>query len=121
MKYCKTLECDVIFVTAPVNTEEENFAKINYANKKAEDSGFDTINFNTPEMREALGVDYNRDFYNERHMNIWGAMKYTDYLSDYLDNRYETEDHRGREGYESWQKAARDLNDILKENGVSPY
>ena len=118
IKYCKTLDCHVVFVTAPLNTEEENLSKINYALKKAEDNGFDTINFNTQQMREALGVDYSRDFYNERHMNVWGAMKYTDYLSDYLDDRYETEDHRGQEGYESWQKAARDLNDILSLNGV---
>ena len=34
----------------------------------------------------AIGIDDSRDFYNEDHMNVYGAIKFTDFLADCLVN-----------------------------------
>ena len=63
------------------------------------------LDFNTPEMYEELGLDFDKDYYNSKHVNFIGAEKYTCYLTSYLKDHYDLPDHRGEAGYESWEDA----------------
>ena len=56
-------------------------------------------------MYEELGLDFDKDFYNSKHVNFIGAEKYTRYLTDYIAAHYGLPDHRDQEGYESWEEA----------------
>ena len=51
-----------------------------------------------------MGDDYDRekDFYNEGHVNYYGALKFTDYFSEYLLENYDLTDRRNDENCEYW-------------------
>lgn len=94
LDYCDTLEQKVIFVTSPQSIGVDAQLKFNYIFKVVEERGYDTINFNTDEMYDALGWDFDKDLYNSGHANIYGAIKYTNYISEYLIDQLELSDHR---------------------------
>ena len=50
-------------------------------------------------------------------MNVGGAEKYTKYMSKYLADRYDLPDHRGQEGYESWDEALEKYKDFIESEG----
>ena len=73
-----------------------------------EERGYPVLNFNDPEVLEESGMD-GTDFMDTKHLNAKGARTFSEYFSDFL---YETlaadtevQDHRGEEGYESWDEA----------------
>ena len=64
--------------------------------------GFNVINFNT--LEDFNNIDYNTDFYNKAHVNIYGSTKYTLYLSKYLNDNYNLESHKNNQLYKSWDE-----------------
>lgn len=105
LAYCEGIEPKVIFVSAPFSSMWEKEGMIRTALDICEEEGFDTLDFNCEPLQSRLGTDWNHDFYNHKHMNWYGAEKYTDYLASYLAEEYELDDHRQEPGYESWHKA----------------
>ena len=58
--------------------------------------GLKYINF--LELQEDCGLDFNTDTYDAGlHLNLWGAIKVTDYLGQYLAEECGLEDRRSEE------------------------
>lgn len=96
---------DVLFINTPslrpLWVQQDCGSIIKYC----ADKGYDTIDFSTRELFEKTGLDPATDFVDAGHVNLKGAEKVTDYLSQYLiDNGYYYEDHRGQKGYEMWDE-----------------
>ena len=89
--------------------------KFNTAMDMVKERGYTVINFNTPEMYEELDIDWDHDFYNSKHVNYIGAEKYTSWLSEYIKENYDLEDHRGDSRYESWETAYEAYCDYVKD------
>lgn len=51
---------------------------------------------------DEIGLDFEKDFNDESHLNYWGSCKFTDYLGNYLSSFDSISDKRGQEGYQSW-------------------
>ena len=49
-----------------------------------------------------MGLDFDTDLYNSTHVNIFGADKYTDFLSNYLKTNYNLPDRREDKNYQEW-------------------
>ena len=81
------------------NTKYEELSKWAY------EENLDYVDLNI--MIDELDIDLNLDFYDSGHLNINGVIKVSKYLSEYLKNNYNFEDHRGDSEYDSWDK---DLN-----------
>lgn len=94
LDYCDTLDAEVLFLTSPQSIEKKVLLKHNYVFKVIEERGYDTINFNTSKMYKKLRWDFEEDLYNPGHANIWGAVKYTNYLGSYIQKKYDLPDHR---------------------------
>ncbi len=87
-------------------------------------NNLDVINFNDV---DELSIDFDTDFYNNAHLNAFGATKYTLYFAKYLKEHYDLEDHRQDEKYSSWESEYErfkknfkkytdiDYDDLLKE------
>ncbi|MCB6992377.1 hypothetical protein LI177_02605 [bacterium 210820-DFI.6.37] len=106
LSYCDTLDKEILFVMSPYAEQDStNLAKLNEAERIVKERGYTCLNFNTQELTEAMGLDYETDFYNAKHVNILGAEKYTDYLSAYIHEHYNLVDHRGDSVYKSWDDA----------------
>ncbi len=95
----------IMFVLSPFCCHEKQKQIFNTAMDTVRERGYPVLDFNTPEMYEELGLDFDKDFYNSKHVNFIGAEKYTKYLTDYIAAHYELPDHRGQEGCESWEEA----------------
>ena len=117
LDYCDSLPEDkeVLFVLSPYSVKKPQMPKFNTAMDMVKERGYTVINFNTPEMYEELDIDWDHDFYNSKHVNYIGAEKYTGWLSEYIKENYDLEDHRGDSRYESWEIAYEAYCDYVKD------
>lgn len=86
---------NVVFTRFPhrIDKEEENyeflvkrFKRGNQAGAIIREYGFDYID--CEHLISEIGIDFNNDFYNADHMNIFGAQKTTAYLAKRISNDY---------------------------------
>lgn len=122
LEYCKGLDQKVIFVSAPFNPvekEREKLGKMNTACQMCEEAGFTVLNFNTEPLRSGLNMNWETDYYDRGHANIYGAQKFTAYLTEILCEEIALPDHRNDPAYESWNVEAERLNKFIDdiENG----
>lgn len=83
LSYCKEHELNVLFVRAPHYVTDETYDRVKRSNKMASIVREYGYNYYTCENEvRSIGIDDSRDFYNEDHMNVYGALKFTDYLAD---------------------------------------
>lgn len=105
LKYCDSLECEVIFVCTPFYSSLERHSELLHAVSIVESYGYSVINMNNDETIRETQLDFATDFYNPTHTNVNGAIKVTNYLSDTFSNMYHLPDHRGSDDYLSWQES----------------
>ena len=104
-----------LFVLSPYSVKSGQMPVFNTALSMVEDRGYPVINFNTEEMYEELDIDWDKDFYNSKHLNYLGAEKFTNWMTAYLKNHYDLADHRGDSKYESWDEAYQVYQDYVKD------
>lgn len=61
----------------------------------AKEYGIQYVDLNLADHLEAMGVDYETDFNDPRHLNLWGSHKASKYLAEKLDAMYDLPDGRG--------------------------
>ena len=87
LDYSKENNLNVIFVRAPHYVTKDTYDRVKRSNKMEsilEERGFEYYAFEN--YSELIGIDDSRDFYNEDHMNVYGAIKFTDFLAEGLAN-----------------------------------
>ena len=109
------------------------YADITYEDKKVYNSvkkiaaeyDVDFIDFN--EYYEEIGLDPMNDFAEGHHLNYYGAEKFSSYLGKYLVEHYDLVNHKGENGYETWQansefyeKQAQNI-DLIKTTNEAEY
>ena len=102
IEYIKDKNINALFVSSPRQIDKENVYINNAIFNILEEEGMNCINFSTQENVEKYKFDYSKDFYDEGHVNFYGAVKYTEYFSEYLNAHYNLPDHRDDEKCESW-------------------
>lgn len=114
LEYCRSLDTEVLFVSSPFSFQNEDREKlIRYVMERCERAGFDTLDFNCEPLLSEIGMDYKRDYYDFKHVNYWGAQRYTKFLAEYLASTYNMKDHRGDPQYKSWDDSIEKLNDLI--------
>lgn len=128
MDYFKENNVNAVFYISPMCyyegllTEHKYPQKLNYAKEIVESNGFECLDFRTAEHVEKMNLDYSTDFGDYLHMNVNGALKFTEYLSSYLKERYDLPDHRGESAYEEeWQRSVECMANVIEycKNNVS--
>ncbi|MCL2671616.1 MAG: hypothetical protein FWF10_06235 [Clostridiales bacterium] len=66
--------------------------------------GFDYLDCNG--LYDEIGLDFAVDYYDNSHVNVAGALKFTRFLAAYLAARYALPDRRNDPAYETWQRAS---------------
>lgn len=113
-EYCNNLDIEVVFVSSPFAFQREDREKeIRYVMERCERAGFVTLDFNCEPLLSEVNMDYKRDYYDLKHVNFWGARRYTKFLADYLDTTYNLKDHRGDSQYKSWDDSLEKLNELI--------
>lgn len=115
LEYLKTKNIKVLFVVSPYIEEKEHKKVFNYVERRVKEAGFDFIDAN--DYKDEMNIDYDIDFYNSSHMNVYGSDKYTDFLNKYISDNYKLKDHRNDAEYNDWNQQL----EVWKENKQSVY
>lgn len=104
LDYCDEEGVRVLFVSVP-RTENSGYAKgrIERACDMIRERGYDVLDMSP--LVEDMGLDLTQDYYNDKHMNVHGSLKFTRYLCEYLIEHYGLENRRWISGYASWDEA----------------
>ena len=102
---CQAREKRILLVHLPHLASEKAQMSANTVSSIAEEYGVDYIDF----VRMDSVVDYATDCYDlAAHLNPSGGWKVTDYIGQYLHERYGLADRRGDPAYAHWQTAQQD-------------
>ncbi|MCR4998008.1 MAG: hypothetical protein K6A61_12020 [Butyrivibrio sp.] len=114
IEYTQENDIELFLVVTPYITSAEDEKVYNRLKEIAEYYGvqFNSTNYDYGE----IGLDFEKDFNDESHLNYWGAYKFTHYLGGELKRRFEIPDRRGEKGYDSWQKNYEEIAEYVKEN-----
>lgn len=91
LDYCRYEKLDnIVFVNFPRRIADENKNTVMILLKQVEEilASYDYPLLNLQNEMERIGIDINRDFYNEHHMNIYGQEKLTGFFGNLLMNEY---------------------------------
>lgn len=116
LSYCNNQNLQVVFVRAPHYVTAETYDRVKRSNKMASVVKEYGYNYYTLENEAVqIGIDEKRDFYNEDHMNVYGALKFTDYLADKLVNEEDLEaDPISEDTEESWKEVSGSTNQLYR-------
>lgn len=103
--YAEESGIQLVFLNPPTVRNETDMGYLNAAAQYAAEQGYPVLNFNDEEVLAASGINGADDFIDGRHLNTSGAYKYTQYVSDWLQEQLPLADHRGDERYASWDEA----------------
>lgn len=113
LDFCEAEDIKVTFVSVPRGERTtESLARINTACDTIRQRGFPLL-YLTDEV-DAVHLDLRQDFYEAKHTNIHGSIKFTDYISKYLIETYGLDDRRGDPTYQSWDEGWARYDAILK-------
>ncbi len=112
IEFCRDNNTAILLTNTPCPViTEERYEYFNYIQSIADEYGVTFINGCLYE--DEMGIDWKKDSYGEGHLNYDGVTKYTAWLGNYLDERYELPDRRGEAGYEIYDLAVKKLNEKL--------
>lgn len=100
LSFMKTVDTKFLFVVSPYSMSVNDKQNFNYIQKIIEETGYPFLDAN--EFYDEMNLDFDTNFYNVNHVNIFGAEKYTEFLADYLKENYDLPDRREDPTYESW-------------------
>ena len=98
--FMKKKDGELILITVPYVVTNEDQKTYNRIAEIAEKEGIKFMDYNS--CYDEIGLDFEKDFNDESHLNYWGSCKFTDYLGNYLASFESISDKRGQEGYQSW-------------------
>lgn len=93
-----------IVITPYPNCIPEEQRILNRAEEIATEKGVPFMNCNM--MLDEIGIDLNTDSADEYHINYKGSEKFSRFIGNYLDAKYDLPDRRGDDNYISWQRHA---------------
>ena len=95
-----------MIVTPYVITDDQELV-FNRLKEIAQENGIGFTNANHD--YDVIGLNFEKDFMDESHLNYWGAEKFTEYLGKEITSRFELPDHRGEARYKSWDANSREI------------
>ena len=98
LDYLDTKDYEVLFINTPQGRSEEEMSTNNTIADIVSERGYKYL------ICE-IGDDYDKekDFYNDGHVNYYGALKFTDYFCEYLLENYDLKDRRNDENCKYWE------------------
>ena len=121
LDFCDTIDTEVLFVISPYQCTEYGMQRLNYSQAICEERGYTVLNFLSPEAKAELGLNDKSCYYNREHLNYYGSLKYTDYITDYIKSHYDIPDRRGDEKHARWEQQYERLMENMKTTYAEKY
>jgi hypothetical protein len=110
--YCDEHDEKIMFLLPPRSYSEEEFTQLNTLVDYISSRGYDILDLR--EKAEEIGLDPTHDFYDKRHTNVHGSLKYTDYVINAVAEKYDIQLNHERN--EEWDSAFRNYYELIKTN-----
>lgn len=96
IRYIKENDLKVLFVTSPKFMTENATSLMNRVYEILNEEGMEYLDFYERDADGGFTIDFNlkKDFYDEDHVNFYGAKKYTAALAAYIDENFDLPDRR---------------------------
>lgn len=94
--YARERNVEILFVDTPQRPDEHEMLRANYIYEKLDELGIDYVTYYAPgeEHPFTIDLDLSTDFYNDGHVNYFGAVKFSEDLAAYIDEKYDLPDRR---------------------------
>lgn len=103
IEYIKEKNLTALFVDTPQFLDQSEMSRANTTYRILEENGMDYIHWYQNGSSEfTIDLDNTTEFYDESHVNYYGALKFTDDLAKYLDENYNFLDRRKDEAASSY-------------------
>lgn len=109
IQLCEEQNIDVLFLTLP--RLYWNYEKFNSIQKIADEHQITYLDLTLPENFSATSIDVSSDYFDNGHLNVYGAIKVSKYLGAYLKERYRFTDNRLNPEFEKWNTDLRIFED----------
>lgn len=108
IEICQENNIALWLTKAPSNIRPSDLSKMHAAAEIAAEYGVPFDDFNSEEAYAAIGITARENFFDQRHMNIVGATRFSDYFAGLLLERYpdlprDADDADWQAGYEAYQ------------------
>ena len=113
LEFMNTTNCKYLFIVSPYQEQKEHKENFNYVADIVESYGYNFLNSN--DFYKEMNLDFDKDLYNNNHVNILGADKYTDFLSEYLLENYNLPNRKEDSNYKEWNKLLEEWNNRVNE------
>lgn len=99
LDYTKKLGVQVLFVDSPKLMSKSEWGRSNTIRKILQEQGATYISYNFPDASNQWTslIDPEMDYYDNAHVNYYGAEKFTASLAAYVDAHYDLPDRRNEE------------------------
>ncbi|MBE6787800.1 MAG: hypothetical protein E7537_05575 [Ruminococcaceae bacterium] len=95
--YIKEHKLQVLFVDTPQFLGKYEVGRANTTYKILKENGMDYVHYYVDKSGDfAIDLDNTTEFYDESHVNYYGAEKFTAALAKYIDEKYDMPDARER-------------------------
>ncbi len=111
MKYCKENNIEVLFARFPHDTTIVNAELYDEVEAFVENHGYRFVNFE--EIKQEIDIDDMENYYNPEHLNAAGALKFTNYLGQYLVDNYDIVGEHSKEIADNWNDCAKEVDTLL--------
>ena len=112
MNYCEQENIKALFIIMPQAVGADRIANQNTIAEMIEKRELDLLDLR--KHTDEIDLDLKTDYYNERHTNLHGSLKVTDYLARYFIENYGFKDKRGDPAYQNWQEASEKYTALIK-------
>ena len=107
----------IIVVISPyADIDEGEQQKYNTASDIAEEYGVPFVNYNL--YLNEIGLDFSTDAGDKSHLNYRGNRKFSAYFGNYLKENYDVPDRRGDSKYDSWQRNAEYIRQMIADQNL---
>ena len=100
LDYLDEKNIKALFVVAPSKETADQKEEYNYLASVIENRGYGFLDAN--DYLSAMGIDGAKDFWNQSHLNIYGAEKYTKFLTKYVNENYDITPMHSEKTESSW-------------------
>jgi len=103
----------IVIVSPYAGISESEQQKFNTAGDIVAEYGIPFVNCNL--LCYEIGLDYLTDVADVAHLNYKGNQKYSKFIGSYIKKYYNISDRRGDPGYESWERHAAYITQMIED------
>lgn len=109
---CKENNIHLILMTPP--RTDWTYSKYLTLKSFAERNGIEYLDYNLPENMNRIRLNLLTDFKDNKHLNVFGAIKFSNDLSYYLQQNFQFIDKRQNPAFSQWNMDAKKLKDAME-------